>query len=89
MYEFLPTNENILTHRLVEVVQQIVVRRTDCGTIRGISVSPRNGMMTERIFIQTLIGRVLADDIYMGSRCIAIRNQDIGIGLVDRFITFR
>ncbi|RZC75665.1 hypothetical protein C5167_051152 [Papaver somniferum] len=56
-----------LTRRLVEVVQHIVVRRTDCGTIRGISVSPRNGMMTERIFIQTLIGRVLADDIYMGS----------------------
>uniref|UniRef100_A0AAU6MUX4 DNA-directed RNA polymerase subunit beta'' n=1 Tax=Fuchsia x standishii TaxID=3144444 RepID=A0AAU6MUX4_9MYRT len=78
-----------LTRRLVEVVQHIVVRRTDCGTLRGISVSPQNGMMPERIFIQTLIGRVLADDIYMGSRCIAIRNQDIGIGLVNRFITFR
>nr|YP_010281349.1 RNA polymerase beta'' subunit [Circaea glabrescens]UKH50644.1 RNA polymerase beta'' subunit [Circaea glabrescens] len=78
-----------LTRRLVEVVQHIVVRRTDCGTLRGISVSPQNGMMSERIFIQTLIGRVLADDIYMGSRCIAIRNQDIGIGLVNRFITFR
>nr|YP_009557457.1 RNA polymerase beta subunit [Lophiocarpus tenuissimus]QBC72269.1 RNA polymerase beta subunit [Lophiocarpus tenuissimus] len=78
-----------LTRRLVEVVQHIVVRRTDCGTIRGISVSTRNGMMPERIFIQTLIGRVLADDIYMGSRCIATRNQDIGVGLVNRFITFR
>nr|YP_740640.1 RNA polymerase beta'' subunit [Nandina domestica]Q09FX1.1 RecName: Full=DNA-directed RNA polymerase subunit beta''; AltName: Full=PEP; AltName: Full=Plastid-encoded RNA polymerase subunit beta''; Short=RNA polymerase subunit beta'' [Nandina domestica]ABI49853.1 RNA polymerase beta'' subunit [Nandina domestica] len=78
-----------LTRRLVEVVQHIVVRRTDCGTLRGSSVSPRNGTITERIFIQTLIGRVLADDIYIGSRCIAIRNQDIGIGLVNRFITFR
>nr|USW65098.1 RNA polymerase beta'' subunit [Schima superba] len=78
-----------LTRRLVEVVQHIVVRRTDCGTVRGISVSPRNGMMPERIFIQTLIGRVLADDIYMGPRCIATRNQDIGIGLINRFITFR
>nr|UPT34180.1 RNA polymerase beta'' subunit [Mentha longifolia] len=78
-----------LTRRLVEVVQHIVVRRTDCGTVHGISVSPRNGMMPERIFIQTLIGRVLADDIYMGTRCIATRNQDIGIGLVNRFITFR
>nr|YP_009575161.1 RNA polymerase subunit beta'' [Aristolochia tubiflora]QBI76642.1 RNA polymerase subunit beta'' [Aristolochia tubiflora] len=77
-----------LTRRLVEVVQHIVVRRTDCGTIRGISVSPRNGM-TEKIWIQTLIGRVLADDIYMGLRCIAARNQDIGIGLVNRFITFQ
>nr|YP_009644886.1 RNA polymerase beta subunit [Notelaea microcarpa]QBS52914.1 RNA polymerase beta subunit [Notelaea microcarpa] len=78
-----------LTRRLVEVVQHIVVRRTDCDTIRGISVSPRNGMMPERIFIQTLMGRVLADDIYTGTRCIASRNQDIGIGLVNRFITFR
>nr|YP_010982617.1 RNA polymerase beta'' subunit [Ehretia cymosa]WOH21843.1 RNA polymerase beta'' subunit [Ehretia cymosa] len=78
-----------LTRRLVEVVQHIVVRRTDCGSTRGISVSPRNGMMPERIFIQTLIGRVLADDIYMGPQCIATRNQDIGIGLVNRFLTFR
>nr|YP_010142501.1 RNA polymerase beta'' subunit [Lagotis yunnanensis]QQL02671.1 RNA polymerase beta'' subunit [Lagotis yunnanensis] len=78
-----------LTRRLVEVVQHIVVRRTDCGTTRGISVSPQNGMMPERILIQTLIGRVLADDIYMGTRCIATRNQDIGIGLVNRFMTFR
>nr|QWY88612.1 RNA polymerase beta'' subunit [Lovoa swynnertonii] len=78
-----------LTRRLVEVVQHIVVRRTDCGTIRGISVSPQNRMMSERVFSQTLIGRVLADDIYVGPRCIAIRNQDIGIGLVNRFITFR
>nr|YP_011014292.1 RNA polymerase beta'' subunit [Eremogone kansuensis]WQA10697.1 RNA polymerase beta'' subunit [Eremogone kansuensis] len=78
-----------LTRRLVEVVQHIVVRRTDCGTIRNISVSPRNGKIPERIFTQILIGRVLADDIYLGSRCIATRNQDIGVGLVNRFITFR
>nr|QNU07874.1 RNA polymerase beta'' subunit [Rumex nepalensis] len=78
-----------LTRRLVEVVQHIVVRRRDCGTIRGISVSPKNGTIPERIFIQTLIGRVLADDIYMGPRCIAVRNQDIGVGLVNRLITFQ
>nr|YP_010250105.1 RNA polymerase beta'' subunit [Bistorta vivipara]QTV20438.1 RNA polymerase beta'' subunit [Bistorta vivipara] len=78
-----------LTRRLVEVVQHIVVRRRDCGTIRGISVSPQNGTIPERIFIQTLIGRVLAADIYMGPRCIAARNQDVGIGLINRLITFR
>ncbi len=78
-----------LTRRLVEVVQHIVVRRRDCGTIRGISVSPQNGTIPERVFIRTLIGRVLADDIYMGPRCIAARNQDVGIGLINRLITFR
>ncbi|KAL3648363.1 hypothetical protein CASFOL_007787 [Castilleja foliolosa] len=36
-----------LTRRLVEVVQHIVVRRTDCGTVRGISVSPRDGRFEE------------------------------------------
>nr|AEX94828.1 RNA polymerase beta' subunit [Trichopetalum plumosum] len=77
-----------LTRRLVEVVQHIIVRRTDCGTIRAISVSPQNGV-TKKIFVQTLVGRVLADDIYMGIRCIATRNQDIGIGLANRFLTFR
>ncbi|KAF1862864.1 hypothetical protein Lal_00039993 [Lupinus albus] len=78
-----------LTRRLVEVVQHIVVRQTDCGTIRGISVITRDGMMTEIFLIQTLIGRVLADNIYIGLRCIAIRNQDIGIGLLNRFIIFQ
>nr|WOC92352.1 RNA polymerase beta'' subunit [Utricularia volubilis] len=78
-----------LTRRLVEVVQHIVVRRTDCGTVRAISVSPPNGMIPERIFIQTLMGRVLAHDIYIGTRCIATRNQDIGIGLLNQFITLR
>nr|YP_010692401.1 RNA polymerase beta'' subunit [Juncus validus]UZM11363.1 RNA polymerase beta'' subunit [Juncus validus] len=77
-----------LTRRLVEVVQHMIIRRRDCGTVQGISVSPQNDM-TETIFIQTLVGRVLADDIYIGLRCIATRNQDIGIGLVNQFITFR
>lgn len=77
-----------LTRRLVEVVQHMVVRRTDCGTVRGISLSPLKGM-PEINFIQTFIGRVLADDIYMDQRCIATRNQDIGIRLLYRFITFR
>ncbi|XLT55104.1 hypothetical protein HN873_047708, partial [Arachis hypogaea] len=78
-----------LTRRLVEVVQHIVVRRVDCGTIRGISINTQNEIMPERILIQTLIGRVLADNIYIGSRCIAIRNQDIGIGLINHLINFQ
>nr|YP_009092673.1 RNA polymerase beta' subunit [Eustrephus latifolius]AIR12509.1 RNA polymerase beta' subunit [Eustrephus latifolius] len=77
-----------LARRLVEVVQRIIVRRRDCGTIRAISVSPQKGV-TKKNLVQTLVGRVLADDIYMGIRCIATRNQDIGIGLANRFITFR
>nr|YP_009299893.1 RNA polymerase beta' subunit [Pelargonium trifidum]AJB99807.1 RNA polymerase beta' subunit [Pelargonium trifidum] len=76
-----------LTRRLVEVVQHIVVRRRDCGTTRGLPLSPR--IEAKRRFTQTLIGRVLANDIYMGPRCIAVRNQDIGVGLVNQLITFQ
>ncbi|CAN6447271.1 unnamed protein product [Victoria cruziana] len=65
-----------LTRRLVEVVQHIVVCRTDCGSTRGISVSLRKGM-TERILIQTLIGRVLANDVYLEAVGI-IAGQSIG-----------
>ncbi|CAN6453945.1 unnamed protein product [Victoria cruziana] len=77
-----------LMHRLVEVVQHIVVRRMDCGSTRGISLSLRKGM-TKRISIQMLIGRVLVNDVYLGIWCISTRNQDIGIGLVNRFTTSR
>ena len=35
----LTSDAGYLTHRLVEVVQHIIVRRKYCGTIRGISAS--------------------------------------------------
>ncbi|KAJ4825610.1 DNA-directed RNA polymerase subunit beta'', partial [Turnera subulata] len=83
------SDAGFLTRRLVEVVQHLVVRRTECGTTWGIHVSPPNGMMPQRVFINTLVGCVLADNIYIGPRCIALRNQDIGVGLIHRFIIFQ
>nr|QYB22620.1 RNA polymerase beta'' subunit [Prumnopitys amara] len=77
-----------LTRRLVEVVQHIVVRRADCGTIQGSFVSlsrGREGIKNKIVLqTQTLIGRVLADDVYINGRCIATRNQGIGTKLVDQ-----
>nr|YP_010569692.1 RNA polymerase beta'' subunit [Podocarpus salignus]UZF97399.1 RNA polymerase beta'' subunit [Podocarpus salignus] len=77
-----------LTRRLVEVVQHIVVRRADCGTIQGSFVSLSRGRerIKNQIVLQTqtLIGRVLADDVYMNGRCIATRNQGIGTRLADQ-----
>jgi len=69
-----------LTRRLVEVVQHILVHRTDCISIRGLSVS-------QNLFIQTRIGRVFTDDLYIGLQCIATRKKEIGIGPVNQFIT--
>nr|BCK51977.1 RNA polymerase beta subunit-2 [Agathis dammara] len=77
-----------LTRRLVEVVQHIVVRRADCGTIQGLFVSLIRGRekIKNQIVLQTqtLIGRVLADDVYINGRCIATRNQGIGTGLAHQ-----
>uniref|UniRef100_A0AB39U331 DNA-directed RNA polymerase subunit beta'' n=1 Tax=Ophioglossum hongii TaxID=3238578 RepID=A0AB39U331_9MONI len=80
-----------LTRRLVEVVQHIVVRKTDCGTIGGVPLNPLQDPdgFIRSIPQQKLIGRVLADNVYVDTRCIAIRNQDIGNELADRLVAFR
>jgi len=80
-----------LTRRLVEVVQHIVVRKMDCGTIRGISINPpRDHRKNIRGISQhKLIGRVLADNLYINGRCIATRNQDITAGLANSLINLQ
>nr|YP_010194377.1 RNA polymerase beta'' subunit [Pallavicinia lyellii]QZZ24653.1 RNA polymerase beta'' subunit [Pallavicinia lyellii] len=69
-----------LTRRLVEVVQHIVVRQTDCTTLYGIVMGNSRGKKS----IQKLIGHVLAENIYIKNRCFAIRNQDIGASLANK-----
>nr|YP_009531784.1 bet'' subunit of RNA polymerase [Leiosporoceros dussii]AXZ70937.1 bet'' subunit of RNA polymerase [Leiosporoceros dussii] len=81
-----------LTRRLVEVVQHIVVRKIDCNTFQGISfnLAPTKKEKNSQIFTQPkLVGRVLADNIYINARCIAIRNQDISTDLIDRLVTLQ
>ena len=61
------------------------VREKDCETIRSIAFN----LTKERIgsiwtiSYQKSIGRVPADNVYSGVRCIATRNQDIGDGLAN------
>jgi len=56
-----------LTRRLVEVVQHIVVRKTDCNTTKGIFVNLIRGRerIENQVVLQTLIGCVLANDVYV------------------------
>ncbi|EFJ05014.1 hypothetical protein SELMODRAFT_137828, partial (mitochondrion) [Selaginella moellendorffii] len=78
-----------LTRRLVEVVQRIVVRTVDCGTIRGITVSPvRDRQGRHRIAQSRPIGRVFAENAYVETRCIATRDQEIGAEPADQLIAF-
>ena len=80
-----------LTRRLVEVVQHLVVRKVDCGTIQGLFVNLIQDQETikNQFVLQTLIGRVLADDVYIKGRCIATRNEDIGIKLANQLYYFQ
>nr|YP_009668208.1 RNA polymerase beta' subunit [Bazzania praerupta]QCW58984.1 RNA polymerase beta' subunit [Bazzania praerupta] len=75
------------TRRLVEVVQRIVVRKIDCGSIYGISMDEFRGK--KKNFQQKVIGRVLAENIYINNRCFATRNQDIGASLANRLIDLK
>nr|QYB22724.1 RNA polymerase beta'' subunit [Tetraclinis articulata]BBN66968.1 RNA polymerase beta subunit-2 [Tetraclinis articulata] len=80
-----------LTRRLVEVVQHLVVRKVDCGTVQGLFVNLIQDQETikNQFVLQKLIGRVLADDVYIKGRCIATRNEDIGIKLANQFYYFQ
>nr|YP_009912492.1 RNA polymerase beta'' subunit [Bartramia pomiformis]QLJ53774.1 RNA polymerase beta'' subunit [Bartramia pomiformis] len=78
-----------LTRRLVEVVQHIVVRKVDCGTFQGIFVTPSRDTYKKKNNQQKLIGRILAENIYINEKCIAIRNQDITTDLAISLVTIK
>jgi len=60
-----------LTRRLVDVAQHVVVSKLDCGTQRGIFLfDMKDGVKTIYAFQNRLIGRVLAQDIYVDEPCI-------------------
>nr|YP_009589429.1 RNA polymerase beta'' subunit [Selaginella doederleinii]QBL76012.1 RNA polymerase beta'' subunit [Selaginella doederleinii] len=79
-----------LTRRLVEVVQRIVARTVDRGTIRGITVSPVRDRQGRQMIAQSRpIGRVSADNAYVDTRCIATRDQETGAEPADQSIAFQ
>ncbi|NJM18332.1 MAG: DNA-directed RNA polymerase subunit beta'' [Richelia sp. SM1_7_0] len=75
-----------LTRRLVDVSQDVIIRETDCGTLRGINVSPmKEG---DKILIplsNRLLGRTVNQDIVhpQTGEVIAVRNTPIDQDLAD------
>ncbi len=59
-------NSGYLTRRLVDVAQDLVIIERDCGTTRGLAMTPLidGGEITEPLRDRVL-GRVLASDVYM------------------------
>ncbi|GBE29162.1 DNA-directed RNA polymerase subunit beta' [bacterium BMS3Bbin04] len=53
-----------LTRRLVDVAQDVIVNRDDCGTLRGVTVEAQKEAeeVTEQL-AERILGRVIADDI--------------------------
>ncbi|MEN8137361.1 MAG: DNA-directed RNA polymerase subunit beta' [Bacteroidota bacterium] len=54
-----------LTRRLVDVSQDVIVREVDCGTLRGVEVTPlkKNDEIVEDL-AERILGRVSLHDIY-------------------------
>jgi DNA-directed RNA polymerase subunit beta' len=57
-------NSGYLTRRLVDVAQDLVVTENDCGTTRGLTMTPlvEGGDVVEQLG-ERVLGRVLAEDI--------------------------
>ncbi|MCB9225308.1 MAG: DNA-directed RNA polymerase subunit beta' [Crocinitomicaceae bacterium] len=54
-----------LTRRLVDVAQDVVINKDDCGTLRGINVSAlkKNDDIVESLY-DRILGRVTVNDVY-------------------------
>ena len=71
-----------LTRRLVDVAQELIIREDDCGSDRSVPVQvniPRpDGSIVRAAHIETSIfGRVLAEDVKVGSKKVALAGQEL------------
>lgn len=78
-----------LTRRLVDVAQDIIVRKVDCKTTRGILLEDL--VDNQKILMpleQALLGRVLAENTYhpLNGTLIAYANQDISSEQANRIV---
>jgi len=78
-----------LTRRLVDVAQDILISQKDCGTTKGIEMTPIVEGGEEKVPLRDrVIGRTLAEDVidpYTGE-VIAQRNTIIDPGLADKIV---
>jgi DNA-directed RNA polymerase subunit beta' len=83
-------NSGYLTRRLVDVAQDMVVLQEDCGTERGLLMSPiiEGGDVVEPLR-ERILGRVLATDVYSpdGEELVCAAGILLDESLVERFET--
>nr|YP_010338738.1 RNA polymerase beta'' subunit [Glaucosphaera vacuolata]UNJ18688.1 RNA polymerase beta'' subunit [Glaucosphaera vacuolata] len=82
-------NSGYLTRRLVDVAQDVIIRESDCSTPKGILLKKIiDHQKTTTPLEQSLVGRVLAENIYCNKtgELIASARQDISPSLAHTII---
>lgn len=77
-------NAGYLTRRLVDVAQQVIVSKFDCETKKGILIfEMKEGTKTLYSLQTRLVGRILAEDIFLNQQKIASRNEEVSQDLAQ------
>ena len=73
-----------LTRRLVDAVQDILIREEDCGSEDIHRVSRKESEEIGEKFESRIFGRTLAENISVGGKAVAKRNDEIGNELLEK-----
>ncbi len=74
-----------LTRRLVDAVQDTVIREDDCGTEKAHLITRADSEKIGEKFEARIFGRTLAEDVKSGGKTLAKRDQEIDADLCDLF----
>jgi DNA-directed RNA polymerase subunit beta' len=72
-----------LTRRLVDAVQDIIIREEDCGTVDGHHVTREDSARIGEKFESRLFGRSLAVDLKVGNKLLAKRDDEVDAPLLE------
>lgn len=66
-----------LTRRLVDSVQDVIVREKDCGTVKFVEISRSESEKMKLNFIDRIFSRTLAEDVKEGKKVLAKKGEVI------------
>ena len=73
-----------LTRRLVDAVQDIIIREEDCGSTDFHWITRKDSEKIGEKFETRIFGRMLAQDVEVGGEVIAKRNQEIDANIMEK-----
>jgi DNA-directed RNA polymerase subunit beta' len=74
-----------LTRRLVDAVQDIIIREEDCGSVSNHRITTIDSDRIGEKFESRIFGRTLGEDIDVNGKKIGTRNQEIDADLIELF----